>query len=78
MNAQVEALIEQARALSAEERLVALDALQELVMPPDAAWEKAWARECESRLTAYQCGEIAADDSDLVMEQIRLEFLVNP
>ena len=34
MNARVQALIEQARIMTAEERLAALDALQELALPP--------------------------------------------
>lgn len=75
MNARVQALIEQARIMTAEERLAVLDALQELVAPPDAAWERAWARESEDRLAAYQRGEIEAEDPDLVMEQVRQEFL---
>ncbi len=75
MNARVQALIEQARIMTAEERLAALDALQELVAPADAPWEEAWARECEDRLAAYQRGEIEAEDADLVMERMRREFL---
>jgi hypothetical protein len=76
MNARVEALIEQAKVMTAEERLAALDALQELVMPPDSAWQEAWAQEIADRLAAYQRGEIEAEDSDLAMERIRQEFLV--
>jgi hypothetical protein len=75
MNARVQALIEQARIMTAEERLVALDALQELVTPPDQAWVGAWARESEDRLGAYQRGEIQAEDFDVVMEQMRREYL---
>ena len=75
MNARVQALIEQARIMSPEERLVALDALQELVTPPDTAWEKAWALESDDRLEAYQRGEIPAEDFDVAMERMRKEYL---
>jgi hypothetical protein len=75
MNARVEAFIEQARILTQDERIAALDALQELVAPPDASWEAAWAVESEDRLAAYERGESAADDFDVVMERLRQEFL---
>ena len=76
MNARVEAFIEQARYLNQEERVAALDALQELVTPLDASWESAWAAETEDRVTAYERGEIEAEDFDLTMNKLRLEFLV--
>jgi hypothetical protein len=57
MNARVEAFIEQARCLDREERIAALDALQELVTPPGAAWEAAWAVEAEDRIAVYERGE---------------------
>lgn len=75
MNARVEALIDQARTMSAEERVAALDALQELVTPPDQAWEEAWARECEDRLDGYLRGDAEADDFDAVMARLRRDFL---
>ncbi len=75
MNARVQALIDQARIMTAEERLEALDALQELVAPPNQAWEEAWARESEDRVNAFQRGEIQAEDFDKVMEQMRREYL---
>ena len=76
MNARVEALIEQARGMTSEERVAALDALQELVAPPDQAWGEAWARESEERLDAYLRGDIEGEDFDVVMERMRQEFLV--
>jgi len=76
MNARVEALIEQARVLTLEERVAALDALQELVAPPDAAWQAAWAAEAEDRLAAFERGEIEAEDFDVVMERLRQTYLV--
>ena len=71
----VEELIEHARHLAPEERVVLLDALNELMTPPDAAWESAWAKEAEDRLEAYERGEIVAEDFDVVMERMRLKYL---
>lgn len=75
MNICVEAFIDQARAMTQEERVTALDALQELVAPPNAAWQKAWALEASDRIAAYELGELEAEDFDLVMERLREEFL---
>lgn len=75
MNARVEAFIEQARKLSAEERVAALDALQELVAPPDQAWQEAWAAEAESRLDAYRSGEVQGEEFDEVMARLRTELI---
>ena len=75
MNARVEAFIEQARGLTSDERIAALDALQEMVAPPNASWQEAWAKESEDRLDAYLRGEIEADDFDLVMAQLRQDFI---
>lgn len=75
MNVRVEAFIEQARCMTPEERVSALDALQELVAPPDNAWQKGWALEASDRVAAYERGEIEAEDFDLVMERLRKEFL---
>lgn len=75
MNTRVEAVVEQAKVLSAEERVALLDALSELVSPPDAQWQEAWARECEDRLAAYEQGRIEVEDFDVVMARLRREYL---
>jgi len=74
MNIRVEAFIEQARGMTQEERVTALDALQELVVPPNDAWQKTWAKETSDRVAAYERGEIEAEDFDIVMERLRKEF----
>jgi len=56
MNIQIEAMVEQAKALTAEERVALLDALNELINPPDSTWQEAWATECKDRLAAYEQG----------------------
>ena len=45
--------------------------MNELAIPPDAAWQTAWAKECEDRLTAYEQGMIEAEDFDVVMARLR-------
>ncbi|MDX8400623.1 MAG: hypothetical protein R8K20_10310 [Gallionellaceae bacterium] len=76
MNVRVEAFIDQARCMTQEERVAALDALQELVSPPNNTWQENWAKETAERLVAHQRGELEAEDHDLVMERLRREFLV--
>jgi hypothetical protein len=61
--------------MSQEECIAALDALQELVAPPNDTWQKTWASEAADRVAAYERKEIEAEDFDLVMERLRKEFL---
>lgn len=75
MNARVAAMVEQAKVLTAEERVALLDALSELVSPPDSQWQEAWAKECEDRLDAYEQGKIKGEDFDVVMARLRKEYL---
>jgi hypothetical protein len=75
MNVRVESFIEQARGMTQEERISALDALQELVEPPNETWQNSWALEASDRVAAYERGEIEAEDFDLVMARLRREFL---
>lgn len=75
MNIRVEEFIEQARCMTQEERITALDALQELIVPPNEVWQEKWAKESSDRVAAYERGEIEAEDFDIVMERLRKEFL---
>ena len=75
MNAHVETLVEQAKTLTAQERAELLDALHDLVSPPDPEWEAAWARECEDRCAAIDRGEMPTHDFDEVMEDMRSRLL---
>lgn len=72
MNALVETLVEQAKSLTAQERAELLDALHDLINPPDTEWEAAWAKECEDRCAAIDRGEMPVHDFDEVMEEARL------
>ncbi len=75
MNARVEALLEQAKTLTPEERLTLLDALGELISPPDTAWTEAWAKESEDRLKAYEQGRMEAEDFEVAMDKLRKDYL---
>lgn len=75
MNTRVETLLAQARGMTQEERIWALDALQEMLLPPNDNWQKNWVLEASARVDAYQKGETEAEDFDLVMERLRKEFL---
>jgi hypothetical protein len=75
MNTQVEELVKQARTLTDQERVELLDALHDLVSPPDPEWAAAWARECEDRCAAIDRGEMLTHDFDEVMEKTRSRLL---
>ena len=60
-------LSEQAKQLPPEERLALVDQLLDTLDEPDASLDALWAREAESRLAAYRCGEIQATSlSDVI------------
>lgn len=60
MNAHSQALIEQAKQLTALEKLEVVDALLASVDKPDPEIDRLWAVEVEDRLAAYRRGEIKA------------------
>lgn len=71
MNARVDTLVEQAMALSAQERAELLDALFDLVNPVEPEWEQAWAAECTDRAAAIDRGEMALIPAEEVMARYR-------
>lgn len=75
MNARIEAIVAQVQSLEPDERVTLLDALNELVTPPDDSWQSAWTRESEDRLAAFEQGRIGAEDFDVVMARLRKEYL---
>lgn len=64
MNAHVETLVEQAKALTEQERAELLDALYDLVSPHNPEWKADWAKECEDRCAAIDRGEMLTHDFD--------------
>lgn len=66
MPTSVKDLLEQARALSAEDRAKLVDSLLESLDSPLSDIEKAWAEEIEQRIAAFDRGEISAYSAEAV------------
>ena len=71
MNTTSQAIIEQAKQLSALEKIEVVDALLASVDKPDAEVDKQWANEVEDRLAAYHRGEVKALDLNQVLAKYR-------
>jgi putative addiction module component (TIGR02574 family) len=71
MNTATKAIVEQAAKLSANEKFELIDALLATVDKPDAENDTLWAAEAESRLSAYQKGELQALDLNQVLAKYR-------
>ena len=71
MNTATKAIVEQAARLSANEKIELIDALLATVDKPDAEIDTLWALEAESRLSAYQKGELQALDLSQVLAKYR-------
>ena len=71
MNSTSQAIIEQAKQLSALEKIEVVDALLASVDKPDAEVDKQWANEAEDRLAAYHLGEVKALDLNQVLAKYR-------
>jgi len=71
MKTNLSDVVAQAKQLPAEDQATLLATLHELVAPPAADWDAAWAQECGDRLAAYRRGEIAAVDADEAMATLR-------
>ncbi len=71
MNTTSQSIIEQAKQLSALEKIEVVDALLASVDKPDAEIDKQWAREAEDRLAAYRRGEIKVLDLNQVLAKYR-------
>lgn len=71
MNSTSQAIIEQAKQLSALEKIEVVDALLASVDKPDVEVDKQWANEAEDRLAAYRRGEVKALDLNQVLAKYR-------
>ena len=71
MNTTSQAIIEQAKQLSALEKIEVVDALLASVDKPDAEVDKQWANEAEDRLAAYHRGDVKALDLNQVLAKYR-------
>jgi putative addiction module component (TIGR02574 family) len=64
---------EQARRLTAEDRLQLVDEILASLEQPDAANERLWAKEAEDRLAAYRRGEAKAVELREVLAKYRVK-----
>ena len=71
MNVTSEDIIKQTSQLSANEKIELIDALLATVDKPDAEIDALWAKEAESRLAAYQNGEIQTLNLNQVLAKYR-------
>jgi len=71
MNNTSQAIIEQAKQLTALEKIELVDALLASVDKPDAEVDRQWVKEAEDRLSAYRRGEIEVLDLNQVMAKYR-------
>jgi putative addiction module component (TIGR02574 family) len=60
MSNEAETLIEQARALSPQDRIALVEDVLDSLDRADPAIDQLWAREASERLAAYRRGELAA------------------
>ena len=71
MNTATKDIVEQAAKLSVNEKIELIDALLATVDKPDAEIDTLWASEVESRLSAYQNGELQTLDLNQVLAKYR-------
>ena len=74
MNAHVKDLLEQAKTLSEDERILLADLLYAESSLSTEEWEAAWLDECERRLAEYERGEVEAVSSDEVFARLKIQY----
>lgn len=74
MHTRIDALVQEAKTLSTDERETLIAALQATLDPPDPGWEAEWVTECEKRIAALDRGETQLLDADEVMAEIRAKL----
>lgn len=74
MSREVRSLLEQAKALTEDERILLADLLYAESSLNTEEWEAAWREECERRLAEYERGEVEALDSDEVFERLKNKY----
>jgi putative addiction module component (TIGR02574 family) len=71
MSDKAKRLIEQARALSPQDRIALVEDLLDSLDHADPDVDRLWAREASDRLAAYRRGELAAKDLSEVVAKYR-------
>lgn len=64
-------LVEKAKRLPIAERAAVIEALLDSMDAADPAFDAKWVAEAESRLLAYESGELLAIDAEEVMSKLR-------
>ena len=64
-------IVESAKRLPPAERAIVIEALLDSMDAPDPAIDAKWVAEAESRLQAYESGELKAIDADEVLSNLR-------
>ena len=73
MTKSAKALSDEARKLSADERLELVEDILASLDEPDPAIDRLWAKEAEERLAAYRRGEIKAVPLQEVLAKYRVK-----
>ncbi|MBN9133350.1 MAG: addiction module protein [Nitrosospira multiformis] len=74
MSSHVRQLLEQAKSLSEDERILLADLLYAESPLSKEEWEAAWLEECERRLGEYERDEVEAVDSDEVFARLKSKY----
>jgi putative addiction module component (TIGR02574 family) len=74
MNTHVKDLLEQAKSLSEDERILLADLLYAESSLTMEEWEAAWLDECERRLAEYEEGEVEAMNSEEVFARLKSQY----
>lgn len=71
MNAKAKSLGDQARELSAQDRIALVEDVLDSLDQSDPNVDRLWAKEASERLAAYRRGEIAAKDLSGIIAKYR-------
>ena len=74
VSTQVKDLLERAKSLSEDERILLADLLYAESSLSQEEWEAAWREECERRLGEYEQGEVEATDSAEVFARLKSKY----
>ncbi|MEO6562369.1 MAG: addiction module protein [Nitrosospira sp.] len=74
MNTRLKDLLEQAKTLSEDERILLADLLYAESSLSTEEWEAAWLEECERRLAEYERDEVEAMHSDEVSARLKRHY----
>lgn len=74
MNNHVRDLLEQAKTLSEDERILLADLLYAESSLSTEEWEAAWLEECERRLAEYEEGQVEAMNSEEVFARLKSQY----